>query len=433
MTNKAYVFVVCGDSEHLDTLNYSLTALKRFSSKNIFIITDLSRNDKDINHTNIIDIRTPESLDNHQASIFLKTSLHKYLPKSKLYCYLDTDVVALDSTVDSVFDQYLPPITFAPDHCLADQFSLSAVNCGCAEKFALWEKELKKLFEKYKDLSREPEDEEKKKNLLHKLDEIKKNKWAYKWISIQFNLSRNIFKLDEDNFLDKRKNCWVDKNGRPVLYEKTIQSAVETIESTTAYTLDKVDGKRWLRDGLDVFDARCNHLHLEIEKEFKIVIDQHDWQHWNGGVFLFDDRSEEFLEAWHKKTLHIFSLPYWKTRDQGTLIATAWQFGLQNHPLLNQKFNLIADYKHPEIKHQGELEFLLNEKVQIKPHFIHVFHHWNDKTWDVWQEVEKRTGIKTDPNESIINGLWIGNELNSDIHSGCGFMNQFQLPYQPQC
>jgi hypothetical protein len=48
-----------------------------------------------------------------------------------------------------------------------------------------------------------------------------------------------------------------------------------------------------------------------------------DWQHWNGGVFLFDDSSVEFLSSWHEKTvMRIFDLPNWKTRDQGTLIAT---------------------------------------------------------------------------------------------------------------
>lgn len=433
MTKEAFVFVVCGDAEHIDTLHYSLAALRKFSQKDIVIVTDLSRNEKEIVHDAIVDFKTPQNLDHHQASIFLKTSLHRYLQKGRKYCYLDTDVVALDANVDSVFDHYFQPITFAPDHCVADQFSLSAIKCGCAEKFAGWEKELKALFEKYKDLS---EDEVKKERLLRKLDEIKRDKWYYKWISLQFNLSRNIFKLDEDNFLDKSKNCWVDKNGRPVLYEKGIESAVETIEKTAPYRLDKLDGKRWLRDGLDVFDARCNHLHIEIEKEFKVKVDKVDWQHWNGGVFLFDDESENFMESWHQNTLHIFGLNNWKTRDQGTLIATAWQFGLQNQALLNQQFNLIADYGHKGIRHNGKLEFTLGESIHIKPNFIHVYHHWNDKTWDVWQEVERKTGIETDPNESIINGMWIGKELSKiellTIHSFIKYGYKFRLwVYEP--
>jgi hypothetical protein len=437
--NKAdqiFVFVVCGDEGHIQTLHYSLSALRKFSKKEIIVLTDSSRNAIPIIHDRILDFKTPINLSNHQASIFLKTSLYRFLPKGNSYCYLDTDVVALNGKVDEVFNQYQAPITFAPDHCVLDQFSLSALNCGCAEKFSHWENELKGLFEKYKDLSREPENQEKKQELLKKLEEIKKRKWYYRWISLRFNFSRVIFKLDQDNFLDKRKNLWVDKNGAPVLYEKDVQSAIDLIELNTPYRMDRTNQKKWYREGLEVFNARCNHLQKEIENSFQIKVGQADWQHWNGGVFLFDDKSEDFLQAWHRKTMQIFSMPNWKTRDQGTLIATAWEFGLQKQPLLSTEFNFIADYGNKGIEHKGNLVFNLNESKNVSPFFIHVYHHWGDKSWDVWKEVEKRTEVYLDPDESTVNGLWIGKELSKlellTIHSFLKFGYKFRLwLYEP--
>lgn len=436
---KIFVFVVCGGIEHLETLHYSLAALRKYSRCKIIVLTDSSRNEIPVAHDNIVDIKTPDSFTHHQASIYLKTALHRFLPKGNLYCYLDADVVALHEQVDAVFDEYLPPITFAPDHCVANQFSLSAMRCGCSEKYRAWEKELKSLFLKYKDLSRPPENLEKKERLLKKLDALKKNKLHHSWISLRYNMSRAIFKLDNDNFLDKRTRIWTDKNGQTVLYEKNVKSSLEMIESTTPYRIEKEQGKKWLRDGLDVFDARCTHLHEAILKEFGIAVNEQDWQHWNGGVFLFDERSAEFLDSWHEKTMRIFKLPEWRIRDQGTLMATAWQFGLQQHKTIPTRFNLIADYEHQQIKHLGDLAFEVERnkhKEIIQPAFIHIYHHWADKKWDVWQAVEKNTGILTDADASTINSLWIGNELSKlellTIHSFLKHGYRFRLwLYEP--
>lgn len=407
-----FVFVVCGAKEHIDALQYSLAALQQFSKHRMVVITDSSRNEVPIDYAEVIDKPTPPHFTHHQASIFLKTSINTYLPKGNLYCYLDTDVVALSAEVDSIFEEYKSPITFAPDHCVVDQFSPSAIKCGCAEKYAAWEKELKQLFAQYKDLIRAPENKEKKQRLEAKLAAIKKNKIYYQWIALRFNLAKHMFKLDEDSFLDKKKNVWIDKNGRPILYEKDIQGSVDLIERSTPYRIDKNDSKRWCRDGLDVFDARCSHLQEAIKQEFDVEVQLLDWQHWNGGVFLFDDSSAEFLSSWHAKTMRIFDLPRWKTRDQGTLIATAWEAGLQQHKMLPKKFNLIADYGHKRINYLGQLTFQLDNKEMVEPAFVHIYHHWADVKWNVWQDVEQRTGIATDPDASTINALWIGTHLS---------------------
>ncbi len=428
---RIFVFVVCGAQEHIDALHYSLAAMMARTTLPIWVVTDSTRNDIPVKHPDIIDIRTPEAYDHHQASIYLKTGLYKFLPRGNLYCYLDTDVVAVRNGIDQVFDQYHPPVTFAPDHCVADQFSPSAVRCGCAGKFDEWERELKALFAKYKDLARQPEDLEKKERLLQYLYEAKKNRLGYALLSLRFNAARKIFRLDSDTFLNKEEHYWHDKNGAPILYENPVQNSVDLIESATPYRHDTVSGI-WSREGQNVFDARCTHLMDEIKNVFDVTVANPQWQHWNGGVFLFDDRAHGFLTSWHEKTLKIFNLPGWKTRDQGTLIATVWETGLLDHPVLDRRFNLIADYMHRNIEHKGDLVFeLKKEQIEVRPVLAHIYHHWADKKWNVWQAVEQATGIEIDPDSQMINALWIGKRLSRlellTIRSFLSFGYSFRL------
>jgi len=121
-----------------------------------------------------------------------------------------------------------------------------------------------------------------------------------------------------------------------------------------------------------------------------VLVNSPLWQHWNGGVFLFNDTSTDFLEYWHKTTMAIFEDKEWKTRDQGTLVATVWKFGLKDHVTLPISYNLIADYNNETIEYLGDLTFKVGiAKKIIKPHFIHLYHHWGDRGWDVWRDVEK--------------------------------------------
>ena len=93
---NAYVFVVCGERKHIETLHFSLKSLKLVSQFPIWVVTDKKRNEIEIEHDNIIDVSTPEDFNHHQASIWLKTSLHRILPKGTTYCYLDSDVIAMN-------------------------------------------------------------------------------------------------------------------------------------------------------------------------------------------------------------------------------------------------------------------------------------------------------------------------------------------------
>jgi len=131
-------------------------------------------------------------------------------------------------------------------------------------------------------------------------------------------------------------------------------------------------------------------LLLQIAETFEISIKEKNWQHWNGGVFLFNHESDGFLNAWHKKTMRIFTLPNWKTRDQGTLIATAWEFGLNNHATLSKKWNFIADYFNNGLMLNSNEGLITDDgfKTSYKPEFMHIYHHWGKQDWDVWQWIE---------------------------------------------
>lgn len=388
-----FVFVVCGKRAHIDTLHYSLAVLKSRTKNKILVVTDSSRNEIPVIHSSVIDIKTPQHYSHHRASIYLKTGLYQFVPANNNYCYLDTDVVALDEQVDEIFRHFQPPVTFAADHCVMDQFSPSAITCGCDTQFAKWQSELQQLFIKYKHLIHVPENKKKKAQLLNHFEEIKKNKLRYGWLALKFWLSPRKFYLHSDAILDKERHAWVDKNGDVILYERE-DDFVTAIEASSIFKGDKNNIDYWTIHGHNVFDCRCHHLQQQIESTFGVTVTNNRWQHWNGGVFLFNHSSHSFLESWHNKTMHIFEQPQWQTRDQGTLIATVWEHQLQDAPRLPQAFNLIADYHNKEIVHTGNLRFAIGEQSEeVVPHFIHVYHHWADKNWEVWQQIENRTGI----------------------------------------
>jgi len=68
MSADKFVFVVCGAREHIDTLHFSIRALKKFSRNDIILVTDSSRNEVPVVHDEIININTPEHFSHHKAS-----------------------------------------------------------------------------------------------------------------------------------------------------------------------------------------------------------------------------------------------------------------------------------------------------------------------------------------------------------------------------
>ncbi len=395
VSNVAFVFVVCGSKEHITTLNFSLQALKKFTQHEIIVVTDSQRNESEIQHHQIIDVHTPAHYTHHQASIWLKTSLHRILPANKLYAYLDSDVIALNNNCNRIFEFYRPPITFAKDHTSIQYFSPYALNCKCYDNFLDDKNHLETALRRALKHSNYPGQYSNRhyRELLKYLHELTYNKLSLLKLVISIPLSFLFpFHLKKNIVLDSKHKRWIINKqfDYPVLllYRKKIKKE-GYVFSFKQQNWFSIAGNHFVKKN------RCNHLIQAIQETFFIGV-ANNFQHWNGGVFLFDHNSHAFLEQWHQNTLTIFSNPYWKIRDQATLIVTAHQFGLQNHITLPEEFNFIADFYKPYIyPHSQKVNSFFKSNKIISPSFIHIYHHFGDKEWDVWQRIEQILGITT--------------------------------------
>jgi hypothetical protein len=217
---RTFIFAVVGD-EHIRRASLAISFLKRFTRHGILLVHARGRHLPA--HEQSIAAEIPPHLTDHQASIYLKVSLTDIVtPLHGQFCYLDSDVIAVDSTVDEIFDQPHHIVSFARDHARIDDFSRYAVRCFCSA-------------------------------------------------------------------------------------------------------------------------LPCRHLRENIVSDFGVEIDDGNWTMWNGGVFRFGQESVMFMNTWRRFTLAAFRNPFWRPRDQGTLAATAWHFGLQHQPLLERRFNHIID------------------------------------------------------------------------------------------
>jgi hypothetical protein len=387
---NAFVFVVCGSREHIETLHFSLRYLKYYSRQPIWVLTDTSRNEIPLMHDQVVDVATPAELTHHQASIYLKTAIHRFLPSGPTYCYLDTDVIAIHEQCDAIFDEFLPPIRFAPDHCRIRSFSAYAVNCGCLNRC---EKDRERFFNSLNRHERKVENESeyvrKKRGFIEdKYHRIQQSFLTKLFYAARYYLNYPRFWLSRDIYFDKKRKLWATAGGEIVKYELDVKSIAR--EANLKYTLWYNQWKN--KKGENIFDTSCDHLREMIGQTFGVKVREKNWQHWNGGVFLFNEKSEEFLEAWHRKCMQTFALPEWKTRDQGTLIATVWEFGLQNQPLLSREWNFIADFHNNKLAVSRENDTLTDDlfKTTCQPRFIHVFHEWANPDWAVWQWIEDK-------------------------------------------
>lgn len=388
-----FVFVVCGGSEHIEKLNFSLKFLRKYSKNEIIALSDLKRNEIKIEHNNIIQIDTPEDFDHHQASIFIKTGLNKFLPKTHNYCYLDGDIVAINEKVDEIFNFYKPPITFAKDHCSLQYFSPHAMNCSCIvnkikndETFKI---KISQLFEKI-DFSN-PKIKAQSQQLLQIFAEYQNNPIKYSIQNITYFIKRYIlpikqFKLKQFKFL-KSDKCWYNSDNEAILfdypyYEKKIWGKTGIIFNFEENLWENRKGEKY-----EFKAPSCSHLSEYLQKEYGIKIPD-NWRHWNGGVFLFNDKSEEFLNFWHEITIKEFSNPYTKTRDQGTLALSVWKFGLENHPNIPEEFNWICEFANKDIDWDKNLGYTKDGfKTKFYPNLLHIYHEWGNKNWSIWQSV----------------------------------------------
>jgi len=273
MRRGLFVFCVCGDA-HVARVDLALRFLKRFSRADAVVV--VARSTYPLSHDQILAAAVPAGLNNHQASIYLKTMLPQLVGTGAVCCYLDSDQIATSERVDDVFEFYQPPIMFAPDASTLDQFSRYAVNCSC-------------------------------------------------------------------------------------------------------------------RSGA------CGHLREAIRARFGIDIPDGQTHHWNGGLYLFDRASTDFAQRWHGNALLSFDDAYWRIRDQGTLLVTQWQFGLQEHPLIPKNATRIVDrffgYGEAVRDSLRPDQFFVDRSYELRgPDSSSFLHFINDGAghagWPMWDRVE---------------------------------------------
>ena len=443
---ERFVFVVCGEASHIQTLTTALRHLRRFSESPMVVVTDARRNAIPIAHDLVLDCPTPEHLSHSQASIYLKTSLHRLLDSRHRYCYLDADVLAARPGVDQIFMYRFGPVTFATDHCRMPYFSPWAIECGClsAERLAQAEA-LNALIERFDACP--PELQEKKRRMLatmraharrHQspepalgarrdavrrlLDRTADQPWARKAQLLAFVLPRHGPRLtrrlwregDANVVIDEAMGTLPEYVARELGFEwrykerRGYDEAGRLIVTDVPYYVERegdfrFDSEReqWLDTaGERVFHGPCDHLRETIAEDFGVAVATPDWQHWNGGVFLFDRISAPFLDTWHELTLRSFDLPRWKVRDQGTLIAAVWRHGLEDQTTLPIQFNFLADYHKPGLRFDRDQGFSFDGRPGfVRPYFVHVYHHWGDRDWQVWRWLESlapERGVQSD-------------------------------------
>jgi hypothetical protein len=397
--DRCFVFAVCGPASHIRTLNNSLRYIRHFSKHNILVVTDHNRNEAPIEHNNVMHIDTPQHYTHHQASIWLKTSLHQHVDLSagKQYCYLDSDVIALSPAINSIFTLFVPPVMFAPDHCRLAFFSPYALNCGCKETYQKTAQELD-TFEKQfnpdfkQDFS--PEILNERIQLKAFFSDIPRNPLRYaltifKYLFIRLSGIKGSWRISDKYIYDSTAHIWKNRSGVIIMHD--VLHYYKQIEANSSFRLKPLLKKWHDQNGRCVNGhLSCKHLIKALKKKFNVTVSA-KWQHWNGGVFLFDHRSVHFLNDWHKTTTSLFSDDYWVTRDQGTLIATTWLHHLHKHPTLPIEFNFIADYNNQRMRFSAIKGGFTNNNFAgiINPAFIHVYHNYGLKGWAVWDEVER--------------------------------------------
>jgi len=389
---KAFYFVVCGAESHINTLHFSIKYLEKFSRYPVIVLTDTSRNKVPIVASNILDIKTPENLDDHQASIFLKTSLHRYIDTETIGCYLDSDVIALSEEINNIFDNYSHPVVFARDHASISTFSPYAVNCKCLENYKASVRQLEEAIKEINPFADtcNVETNMKTRELFRVFDSMKRNPFQLFRFLFRFQFSRIIplckkVNVAEGFHYNTKSKLFMHGN------EAVLNHAInfrKKLRKETGFSYNLLKMKWFDKDGNDVYRLSCTHLLTKIEEHFQIKGIDPTWNHWNGGVFLFSKESENFMEKWHQGCLKIFDLSDWKTRDQGTLIATVWEEKLQNHKVLDEKFNFLADYHNPLITWTPEKGFTRdNHRTTINPAFIHIYHQFGNTEWEVWKAI----------------------------------------------
>lgn len=386
---SCFVFVACGAAEHVRELHLSLAALRRHSRAEILVVTEPGRNEIPVEWPAVITAAAPAGFSHHQASIDFKTRLHRLLPPGRRYCYLDTDVFAVGPDVDAIFAAATTPVAFAPDLVRLHEFSPYALRCGCMERNAAERAELETfLAAAYRDPEVAGENPrpgwtpaEFERNARE--PPVRLERWLE---SLEFPKSRSQL---GDPLREVWRAFWYESRAPSLRHT---ERAIRHVERSTGWRRDR-RRQSWISPaGNDVYHLQCDHLVAAIRATFGVDVKRPRWQQWNGGVFLFDERGHAFLDAWHAKTMRIFGLPGWRTRDQGTLVATAWEFGLERQPVLPVRFNCILDANKGDTMLAEARDAVTTDAflTRVQPEFAHVMYRTGDPTWDLWRWVAER-------------------------------------------
>ena len=90
--------------------------------------------------------------------------------------------------------------------------------------------------------------------------------------------------------------------------------------------------------------------------------------------------------------MQIFTDPYWRDDDRGTLVATAWEKGIRHQAVLTKNFNFIGDFynSHLVVSSDGHELSDDNGTTYCKPAFIQVGHYFGKKGWDIWDWIDAK-------------------------------------------
>jgi hypothetical protein len=434
---ERFVFVVCGGEPHRAELTRALAHLDRFAAVPALVVTDRRRTPgiDAAGAAEVVDVATDPAVDDRTAALLLKTSLPRHLPPGFLYCYLDSDVLAVKPGADQAFLYRFGDVTFAPDHCRLRAYSPHAVACGClteaSERRAARLDGLLRRFEAetprelvplrrrlLAELARGEERrqhppawlERRRANVERRLARYRDRPlrllfWLAAGAAPRFGLRVALDlwrRRDPDAVLlpapgdqaaairaalgcewRAEEHRYRDGAGRTVLVDIPWHVA-----QVSPFRFDAAAGVWTDGAGEAVFHAGCDHLRAAIAERLGVAIDEPDWQHWNGGVFLFDHRAAPFFETWNAMTRAVVADPRFRPRDQGALVAAVWRHGLQRQATLPVEFNYLADYQKPGLEIDPERGFTVDGERYVRPFFAHVYHHFGDRDWPVWRWIE---------------------------------------------
>ncbi len=451
-SHQRFVYAVCGPEPHIRTLNRSIELLKRHSTKGIVVITDHHRNSAKIEHGEVVSVETPPRLDDRQAAIYLKTRLHRILEPDRVYCYLDSDVMAVSRRVDEIFDHYRPPVTFASDLpspvSNLKRFSRYGLDCPCGPRY----QKLNRYFELLERFNAEHD-----RNVDFEAfadpgfyqgavfrGRKRRGRWwtgqgtgcrtdgspkyvqefrhgkqvrityffadnPWRWVKEQRYEPAGLWRDDDGHTFRwiAEAVCvpggyWLDEHGdsyRLIRHSDDSQSGYWYQGDDRRYQrCSKEDGSDnenagegwWIDHRGDVVPLECDHLAEALERQFGVEISDRRWVNWNGGVFLFGPESTLVLDDWHVFAMRLITTAGWKVRDQAALIAAAWKHGLEHHPRLPRELNRIVD------RRAESTEGWRRATRQVRSGDARLLHFINggagDRSWSVWREIEDLLG-----------------------------------------